>query len=228
MGKRSYIELLKEGVLQEFDTTKTTDVNGPMLKNILSYKGQGELQTNSNASSADILERYYFDLDQDKGLDILEAKENEISEVPKDNMNSAKSEIEDEVEGDNDGSSQSVHVTANPVKENSDQISEDEELENSVLERLMNEMEDETEEKETKGDENKELNVDKELETEGIGLPGGKTSNNNTFGPSASLTRDDITEQYNLFREQVEDEDDMDEDENEDENEETEEEENKE
>ena len=37
MSKKSYKELLKESIVGEFDTSKTVDVQGPMLNAILSY-----------------------------------------------------------------------------------------------------------------------------------------------------------------------------------------------
>jgi hypothetical protein len=57
MAKKTYQELLKEN-LNEFDTTKTVDVKGPMLDPILGYEGDGELPTYKDAAS--VLERYYF------------------------------------------------------------------------------------------------------------------------------------------------------------------------
>jgi hypothetical protein len=57
MAKKTYQELLKEN-LNEFDTTKTVDIKGPMLDPILGYEGDGELPTYKDAAS--VLERYYF------------------------------------------------------------------------------------------------------------------------------------------------------------------------
>lgn len=60
MAKKTYQEILKENIsnLEEFDTTKTVDVKGPMLDPILGYEGDGELPTYKDAAS--VLERYYF------------------------------------------------------------------------------------------------------------------------------------------------------------------------
>ena len=69
MAKRTYQEMLKEN-LNEFDTTKTVDVKGPMLDPILGYEGDGELPTYKDAAS--VLERYYFG---------EERKESEINEI---------------------------------------------------------------------------------------------------------------------------------------------------
>ena len=67
--KVQYTKLLKEA-LTEFDTTKTVDVTGPMTKQILSYKGDGELKTTSDAAS--ILERYYFSSDDDREVTVVD------------------------------------------------------------------------------------------------------------------------------------------------------------
>ena len=70
MNKRvNYMELLKESVADRgHDTTKSVDVKGPFLDPILGYDGGGELPTHKDASS--ILERYYFNQDADKGVDV--------------------------------------------------------------------------------------------------------------------------------------------------------------
>jgi hypothetical protein len=72
MGKKvvSYQQLLKEAI-SEFDTSKNVDVKGPMLDPILSYEGDGELPTYKDAAS--VLERYYFNQTQDKGVEVSEA-----------------------------------------------------------------------------------------------------------------------------------------------------------
>jgi len=68
--KVSYINLLKEAIA-EFDTSDTVDVKGPMLDPILSWDGGGEIPTNKDAAS--VLERYYFNQDTDKGVDVMES-----------------------------------------------------------------------------------------------------------------------------------------------------------
>lgn len=64
--KVTYKQALKEAI-QEWDTTKTVDVKGPMLDPIISYRGDGELPIYKDAAS--ILERYYFNEQEDKPLD---------------------------------------------------------------------------------------------------------------------------------------------------------------
>lgn len=235
MGKRSYKELLKESIVQEFDTSKTADVKGPMLDNILSYTGDGELPTHQDAAS--ILERYYGFEGKDKGVNVMEAPQNEIPEVPEDNLNKAKNDIEDEVEPSKTvGDSSAVKINAGPEDIEEGTVEEgiiEEDLENTVLERLISELEEQEEaEPEEEPEEKPEgaekdaekLDVDKELKeaTGGGSLPGGKTSTGKKLGTSGSYSGDEIEEAFQLFQEQIEDEEDE-EDENGDENEEMEE-----
>lgn len=208
MGKRSYKQLLKESIVKEFDTSKNVDVQGPMLSNILSYKGDGELPTHQDAAS--ILERYYFGEEEDKGINVLEAPQNEIPEVPVDNIDSAKTDIEDEVEPKKTvGDSSAVLVKAGP--EDIEEAIVEEDLESTVLERLIsdleeqedNKIEDEPEEEpEMKvGGDEKDLDVDKELKE---ALPGNKTSTGIQLGTGGAYSGDEIEEAFQLFQEQVE------------------------
>ncbi len=66
----SYQNLLKQAIA-EYDTSNNLQVKGPMLDPILSWDGGGELPTYKDAAS--ILERYYFDQDSDKGVEVSEA-----------------------------------------------------------------------------------------------------------------------------------------------------------
>ena len=66
----SYQNLLKHAIA-EYDTSQNLQVKGPMLDPILSWDGGGELPTYKDAAS--ILERYYFDQDADKGVEVSEA-----------------------------------------------------------------------------------------------------------------------------------------------------------
>jgi hypothetical protein len=199
--KKNYKELLKESILKEFDTSKNVDVKGPMLDAILSYSGSGELPTHQDASS--ILERYYYGEKMDKGVEIHEAEkiENEISEVPKDSIEATKNDIEDEVGGDE---------TADKRELGGDAIEEDIEIENTVIEKLIAEMDDDGEKKDEdedddKGDEGKELDVDKKLNE--TPLPGFKTSTGYRSGTGGNVSTD-LEEAFQLFQEQIEDEDD--------------------
>jgi hypothetical protein len=77
--KVAYINLLKEA-LSEFDTSDTVEVKGPMLDPILSWDGGGELPTNKDAAS--ILERYYFQEKQDRGVTV-EMEYGDDGDMPK-------------------------------------------------------------------------------------------------------------------------------------------------
>jgi len=108
--KVSYKELLKKAIA-EYDTSKNVDVKGPFLDPILSYSGDGELPTHKDAAS--VLERYYFERDQDErmrvevtedtepGISVPPKEENEIEtgEDP-DSVAATKSDIEKEVTED--------------------------------------------------------------------------------------------------------------------------------
>lgn len=78
--KVSYKNLLKQAI-SEFDTSKTVEVKGPMLDPILSWDGDGELPIYKDAAS--ILERYYFNEDEDSKVevdDLEDVKEMEYNE----------------------------------------------------------------------------------------------------------------------------------------------------
>ena len=66
--KQSYMNLLKEAI-SEFDTSDNLEVKGPMLDPIISWDGGGEIPTYKDAAS--ILERYYFNEDQERPIEVL-------------------------------------------------------------------------------------------------------------------------------------------------------------
>ena len=76
----SYQNLLKQAI-SEFDTSKTVDVKGPMLDPILKWDGDGELPIYKDAAS--ILERYYFNESEDKGVEVSEMEYNEDGQEAK-------------------------------------------------------------------------------------------------------------------------------------------------
>lgn len=69
MSKKSYMSLLKEAIA-EFDTSDTVEVKGPMLDPILAWDGDGELPVYKDAAS--ILERYYFNENADEEVQTLD------------------------------------------------------------------------------------------------------------------------------------------------------------
>jgi hypothetical protein len=77
--KQSYMNLLKEAI-SEFDTSDNLEVKGPMLDPIISWDGGGEIPTYKDAAS--ILERYYFNEEQDRPIEVL-GEEDAASEADK-------------------------------------------------------------------------------------------------------------------------------------------------
>jgi len=152
-GKKvSYKSLLKEAI-QEFDTSGHVDVKGPMLDPILGYDGGGELPTHKDAAS--VLERYYFNQEQDKGVTVDEHVDNVMDEEPgaKDGTSkdsdvvSQKKDIEKAVteQDDNDTDEPEEEVVeAEEMKADEpeeEDVSEAEQVENAVIEKLIGEME---------------------------------------------------------------------------------------
>jgi len=266
--KVSYVKLLKEAIA-EFDTSKTVDMKGPMLDPIISYDGAGELPTHKDAAS--ILERYYFNEDADQGItvDALEEHEdNVIDEVPDENIEGAKKDIEKEVteqeevaepeeeeekKEEEERVEEQDEMTPEEEKEKEEaekeleEVGEDVEVENAVIEKLIGEMEEEgdegagteaagtgTAEKEVPPDKDKgegypvkaaeiseqdeekgeeELDVDKEMGEEeeeveeqfagqGPGSPEDMTGD-----------EEELEEAFQIFKEQIEDEEEEEEEE---------------
>lgn len=148
------MSLLKEAIA-EFDTSDTVDVKGPMLDPILSWDGDGELPVYKDAAS--ILERYYFNEDEDKGVRTLDEAEYE------DDKGSASGEAMKNAEGtgtEQAGTSDSGTIDGSKkdkekdIAKESEEVSESEEtldedvdleMEDAILEKLIAEMEDEDE-----------------------------------------------------------------------------------
>jgi len=113
--KKNYMNLLKEAI-SEFDTSKTQSIKGPMLDPILSWEGDGELPTYKDAGS--ILERYYFNENNDEEIETLDEADYENDKggdgkgmkhaqgdagpqagtSDKKNIKAVKGEIEDEID----------------------------------------------------------------------------------------------------------------------------------
>lgn len=159
--------LLKEAI-SEFDTSKSVDVKGPMLDPILSYSGGGELPTHKDAAS--ILERYYFQEEEDTGVsvvgeDTLAADDNDVDAIPGKDPKKTRADVEKELteeedtveEGeaveeateveDEDESDEAAEVADEDEEKEEEEVEESAsvELENSVIEKLIAEMEDEEE-----------------------------------------------------------------------------------
>lgn len=174
--KVSYMKLLKEAI-SEFDTSKSVDVKGPMLDPILSYSGNGEMPT--NVSAAGILERYYFQEDNDEGVSVhedkLAADDNKVDAIPGKDPKATKKDIEDEL-------TEQEAETEPAEEEEPAEIEESStiDLENSVIEKLIAEMEDEDEEgdKKKKKEEKKPASeANREVGDEGAGTQAAGTGN---------------------------------------------------
>ena len=74
MKKVSYIQLLKEAI-SEYDA-KVMDYKGPMTEPIITFKGDGEMETHKDASS--ILERYYFNENKEKLVEQDDGREKPV------------------------------------------------------------------------------------------------------------------------------------------------------
>jgi len=169
MKKVSYIELLKEAI-NEYDA-KVMDYKGPMTEPILTFDGEGEMETNRDASS--ILERYYFsekseklvEQDDDVGPDIeMDIDPDDDAEDPNeivtgeepddidDTMDDLEDElIEEELElEDYEPGDEDIVAKDEPLNVDDMVTQEMISLENTVIEKLIQEME---EEEGTKDDE---------------------------------------------------------------------------
>jgi len=115
MSKVSYIQLLKEAI-SEYDA-KAMDYKGPLSEPILTFRGDGEIETHKDASS--ILERYYFNENQEKLVEQqdeigpenpLEFSDDEDAEDPNeivtgeesDDVGDTIEDLEDEILGEGD------------------------------------------------------------------------------------------------------------------------------
>jgi hypothetical protein len=250
--KVSYVKLLKEAI-SDFDTTKTVDVKGPMTDSILSYRGEGDLPTHKDAAS--ILERYYFKENHDDGISIPNLDEaegpakpaggaadpidNPIDEVPSDNINKTKKEIEKAVAEAEDAELAKVDA-AEFGKDTKDEkeIEKDEKdlevetegvdsVENAIIEKLIEEMEEEiidenAEGKATKGAGTEAAgagDAEKEIpdRKDGVEVKGDTKleqeilndlmeDDNKGLGPidPEAESQDQVEEAFAIFREQIE------------------------
>jgi len=157
------MSLLKEAIA-EFDTSDNLEVKGPMLDPILSWDGGGELPVYKDAAS--ILERYYFNEKNDKGVTVMD-EGSELEASSQNDKGSASGEAMKHTKGtgtEQAGTSDAATVLASKDEkakdiakeevqveqddeeekdEEKEEVSEDLEMENSIIEKLIAEMEDE-------------------------------------------------------------------------------------
>lgn len=194
MSKVSYIQLLKEAI-SEYDA-KAMDYKGPLSEPILTFGGDGELETHKDASS--ILERYYFNEKQEKLVEQDEVgPENPVDVDPDDDaddpneiltgeepddVDDTMDDFEDEILDEelqledweeSDGGpagNEPDALKSEPLEDDAAEVMNQEmvSLENTVIEKLIQEMENEVPRDEDAGEEagtdNDEKTVDKVLE----------------------------------------------------------------
>lgn len=189
--KVSYKNLLKEAI-SEFDTSKTVEVKGPMLDPVLSWDGGGEIPTHKDAAS--ILERYYFNEDQDESVEIEEGEYNDDGKpdsgasmknakgagteqagtsdgaMDKREEEIAKEQEEVAVEQDEKKDEKEEEKAAEAAPEEEEKVKEDEDvtedIENAVIEKLIAEMEEEDEEEKPEEGAEEEVKEDAEVAAE--------------------------------------------------------------
>ena len=184
--KISYVNLLKEAIA-EYDT-KVMDYKGPLSEPIISFDGKSELKTHADASS--ILERYYFKEKESDGKlfveDVQEEEpdiENEIKTGEKaDPIKTTMAQLEKEIEEDFE--LEDFDLTEDDKGEEEEKKGEKEEkkgekeeeegekeeenvtesIEQAVIEKLIQEMEDGPDEGAVKSEEKKAEKDEKDAE----------------------------------------------------------------
>ena len=138
MKRVSYKNLLKEAILEFTDVPKNVEVKGPFLDGIMKWDGGGELPTSSDAAS--ILERYYFNEDQDGGVEISVEDESSSSG---ESMKDAKGEGTDQA-----GTSVASTVAASKAEKEKDIMKEEDDLDDADIMKEMEDLKDEDEDDE--------------------------------------------------------------------------------
>lgn len=191
--KISYRNALKEAISEFTDVAKHVEVKGPFLDGIMKWDGGGELPTTQDAAS--ILERYYFNEDQDGDIEITTEDEgSSAGEAMKDAEGAGTSQA---------GTSKANTVAASKTekekdiaKEQEDLKPEDEEeveveeqekvekepeeeevtedIENAVIEKLIAEMEEEDEDEEEAVEEGETMAGKKDFDGVAAGMEASK------------------------------------------------------
>ena len=173
MSKKSYMSLLKEAIA-EFDTSDTVEVKGPMLDPILSWDGDGELPIFKDAAS--ILERYYFNEDQEKTIKTLDEADYENDDGKPDKgpaMKNAKGAGTTQAGTSDSGMDKHEEEIAKEAEEveekefsgkevpkEKEYTDEGLEMENAIIEKLIAEMEDDEDDDDDDDEDEKEEKVD--------------------------------------------------------------------
>jgi len=192
----SYKNLLKEAISEFTDVAKHAEVKGPFLDGILKWDGGGELPTNQDAAS--ILERYYFNENQDGDIEMATEDEgSSAGEAMKDaegagtsqagtskanTVAASKTEKEkdiakeqEEIKDDEDDEEEEVEEQEevdDKSEEGEEEVTED--IENAVIEKLIAEMEEEDEEEEEDLEEGETMAGKKDFDGVAAGMEASK------------------------------------------------------
>ena len=118
------MSLLKEAIA-EFDTSDNLEVKGPMLDPILSWDGGGELPVFKDAAS--ILERYYFNENNDSGVKVMD-EGSELEAAYQNDKGSASGEAMKNAKGtgtEQAGTSDAASILASKAEKEKDIAKED-------------------------------------------------------------------------------------------------------
>ena len=167
-NKVSYVELLKEAI-SEYDT-KSFDYKGPLLDPIISFDGEGELKTQKDATSV-LERYYFKEKNEDTRLFVEDVQEEEPEEniietgEEADKIDKTMEDLEEEILGDGDvgdtfeEADESLADDIIPDKDKKDDLGGlggndateeadkdgerevSESIEQAVIEKLINEME---------------------------------------------------------------------------------------
>lgn len=230
--KVSYIDLLKEAI-SEYDV-KSFDYKGPMTEPIIGYTGDGEMETHKDAAS--ILERYYFNETHDSGVNVMEQtaetddpeEKNEIvtGDTP-DDIDETMDDFEDIILDDETSIKEDFDLLGEEEvladqeeaeepedkkekKEDEEDEKEEAAMESAILEKLIEEMENEEDgpgvtdgdQGDVEAADDKPLDVDKEVK-KGVGesFPIGPLSK--ASGKSDRTAKEEIEEAFRIFREEI-------------------------
>lgn len=155
--KPSYVDLLKEQIaLREYDI-KDFGYKGPMTEPIISYDGEGEMETNQTIT--DLLDKYYLKEKKDERI-IEQGEGGEAGEEPEQNE-IVTGEEPDDIDATMDDFEDEI-LEGEDEDEAFDPDDVNEALESAIIERLIKEMEEEV-------GPDKEIEPEKDEETKQAG-----------------------------------------------------------
>ena len=178
--KVSYKNLLKQAI-SEYDTSKTVQVKGPMLDPILAWDVDGEIPIYKDAAS--ILERYYFNEDQEDPIMVTDVDDTESLHESEYNQDGTEAKTSSEKHGEGPGTQQAGTSKASNIKgdlksqeediakedvdlaDSDDVFAEDSDALADDLQLFFSEQDEEAEEVESddEGEDDKELDVDAKM-----------------------------------------------------------------